>query len=167
MLPQELIKKICKLFDGSNVVISADSQSSSQIGDILRFKNVNLITPTEYEARISIKNNDDGLAVIASNLEKETNVKKILIKLGEDGIFIHQRNNKLVNYDILPSLNNNPKDVAGAGDSFLITSSMSLALKMNIWEIGFIGSLSAAIQISRIGNIPINSKELINNLKLL
>ena len=64
------------MFEGTNVIISADSQSSSQIGDIARFKNVNLITPTEYEARISIKNNDDGLAVIASNLEKVTNVKK-------------------------------------------------------------------------------------------
>ncbi len=167
ILTQQLIKRTCDLFKGSNVIITADSQSSSQIGDVTKFKKINLLTPTEYEARVGIKNNDDGLAVIASNLEKTTGIKKILIKLGEDGIFIHEKSNKVVKYDILPTLNNNPKDVAGAGDSFLIASSLSLALKFNIWEISLIGSLSAAIQISKIGNIPINNKELLSNLKVI
>ncbi len=167
VLTNNLVHKICKLFRGTKTVISADSQSSSQIGDIARFKNVHLITPTEYEARLSIRNQDDGLAVISSTLEKITGVKKILLKLGEDGVFIHEKSNKKVKNDILPTFNNNPKDVAGAGDSLLISSSMAIALNSNIWETSFIGSLSAALQISKIGNIPVRSKELINNLKKL
>jgi len=164
VLPQELVNKICKLFENTKVIISADSQSSSQSGNISRFKNINLITPTEYEARISIRNHDDGLAIITSKLEKISGVKKILLKLGDDGIFIHEKTNKGVNNNIIPTFNNNPKDVAGAGDCFLISSSLALTLKLNIWEISLIGSLAAAIQISKIGNIPLSSKELINNL---
>ena len=86
------------------------------------------------------------------------------MKLAQDGVFIHEGSNKKVINDTLPALNNNPKDVAGAGDCFLITSSMALALKSNIWEMSVIGSLSAAIQISRTGNSPLNVKELINDL---
>ena len=105
--------------------------------------------------------------MISSTLEKITGVKKILLKLGEDGVFIHEKSNKKVKNDILPTFNNNPKDVAGAGDSLLISSSMAIALNSNIWETSFIGSLSAALQISKIGNIPVRSKELISNLKKL
>ena len=36
----------------NNVWISADCQTSSQIGDIAKYKNVNLITPTEKELRV-------------------------------------------------------------------------------------------------------------------
>jgi len=104
------------------------------------------------------------LAIITSKLEKISGVKKILLKLGDDGIFIHEKTNKGVNNNIIPTFNNNPKDVAGAGDCFLISSSLALTLKLNIWEISLIGSLAAAIQISKIGNIPLSSKELINNL---
>ena len=164
VLPQYLVNKICSECKKSKIIIVADSQSSSQIGDITRFKNVDLITPTEYEARVSIKNQDDGLAVISSKISKSTGVKKILLKLAQDGVFIHEGSNKKVINDTLPALNNNPKDVAGAGDCFLITSSMALALKSNIWEMSVIGSLSAAIQISRTGNSPLNVKELINDL---
>ena len=66
--------------------------------------------------------------------------------------------------DRLPACNNSPKDTAGAGDSLLITSSLSLACKANIWEAAFLGSLSAGIQISRVGNIPLRAKELLIEL---
>ena len=56
---QDLLKNVFKLQEKKGIFISADSQSSSQIGDIGRFKNVNLITPTEREARLSIKNHED------------------------------------------------------------------------------------------------------------
>ena len=54
-----------------SVFIAADSQSSSQIGDISRFKGVQLITPTEREARIALQNHDDGLVVLSEKLMKK------------------------------------------------------------------------------------------------
>ena len=57
-------------------------------------------------------------------------------------------------------MNLNPVDTAGAGDSMLVVSSLSLAAKANIWEAAYLGSLAAAVQISRIGNLPINAKDL-------
>ena len=62
-------------------------------------------------------------------------------------------------------MNTSPKDVAGAGDSLLITSSLALLSGANIWEAASLGSLAAAIQVGRVGNTPITSDEIINNLK--
>ena len=95
------------------------------------------------------------------------NSKNILLKLGAEGVLIHAEDendkNKWVN-DQLPALNNSPKDVSGAGDSLLITSSMAICTGANIWEAAYIGSLAAAIQVSRVGNTPLILEEIIEEV---
>ena len=67
--------------------------------------------------------------------------------------------------DKIEALNKQPIDVAGAGDSMLVVSSLSLSLGNDIWESSLLGSLAAAIQVSRIGNIPLQSNDLLESLK--
>ena len=93
-LPQKLVDGVIKLAKENKTYLVADSQSSSQIGDIARFKNVNLITPTEHEARVSLKNYDDGLVVLAEKLRKITNSDHLILTLGKDGVVIQTKNNK-------------------------------------------------------------------------
>ena len=62
--------------------------------------------------------------------------------------------------DRMESFNLNPVDVAGAGDSLLVGSSMALALGAGLKEAALIGSILSAIQISREGNSPISKNEL-------
>jgi rfaE bifunctional protein kinase chain/domain len=166
-LPQQLVDQIIDLAKSKGVMLAADSQSSSQTGDISRFKGMNLITPTEYEARISTRNREDGLVVLAEQLRKNAEVDNILLKLGEEGLMIHAgcaKANDLLT-DRIDALNSLPKDVAGAGDSLLITSAMTLACDGTIWEAAFLGSLAAAIQVGRVGNTPIKVNELMQELK--
>jgi rfaE bifunctional protein kinase chain/domain len=171
-LPKNLVDKITKLAKLNNVFISADSQSSSQIGDIGRFKEMDLITPTEHEARISMRNNTDGLVILAEKLRSHSRSKYILLKLGEEGVIIHSKDfNNIKTHgsskatDSIPSLNTYPKDVAGAGDSMLITSSLALASGANIFESSLLGSISASIQIGRVGNTPLKSQEIISEIE--
>jgi bifunctional ADP-heptose synthase (sugar kinase/adenylyltransferase) len=144
----------------------ADSQSSSQVGDISRFKGMSLITPTEREARISLRDNESGLVVLAERLRKHSISKNVFLKIGEEGVLVHAETSATNTWltDRIPALNNNPIDVAGAGDSMMITSAMILATGGNIWEAACIGSIAAAIQVGRIGNIPITKNEIINNI---
>ena len=166
-LPQLLVDQIIDLAKTRGVMLAADSQSSSQIGNISRFKGMNLITPTEHEARISTRNREDGLVVLAEQLRKNAEVDNILLKLGEEGLMIHAGCAKANDWltDRIDALNCLPKDVAGAGDSLLITSAMTLACEGSIWEAAFLGSLAAAVQVGRVGNTPIRVKELIQELK--
>ena len=162
-LPQELVDKIVQLAKIKNVILAADSQSSSQIGDIARFNGMNLITPTETEARISTKNKEDGLIIMAEKLKKISNPKNILLKLGENGLLIHASIDSKSEWqtDKIEALNQFPKDVSGAGDSLLITSVMSIACGASIWESALLGSLAAAVQVGRVGNIPLHLNELL------
>lgn len=165
-LPQDLVDRIIKLAKENNIFLAADSQSSSQFGDIGRYKGVDLTTPTEHEARISLKNNDDGLVVLADKLCKLINNKHTFLKMGEEGLLIHVGDTQSDSWvtDRIPALNSAPKDVSGAGDSLLIASSMALGLGGNIWEAAAIGSMAAAIQVGRVGNTPIHSDELLEKL---
>jgi len=167
-LPQKLVDKISKIAFENNVILTADSQSSSQIGNIGRFKRMSLITPTEREARISERNNEDGLVVLAEKLRKQSESQNVLLKLGEEGVLIHS-NKEHNKYewitDRVPAMNTSPRDVAGAGDSLIITASLALACGGNIFESAFIGSLAAAIQVSRVGNIPLQLDELISEIR--
>ena len=166
VLPQNLVDEIIKIAKKNNIMISADSQSSSQTGDISRFSNVNLITPTEREARLSLRDNQIGLVRLAENLRNKTSAKNILLKLGEEGILVHPGADNSINEvtDRIGALNQSPKDVAGAGDSLLVSSSLSLLTGSSIWEASYIGSLAAAIQVGRVGNTPINANELIQQI---
>jgi bifunctional ADP-heptose synthase (sugar kinase/adenylyltransferase) len=162
-LPTELVNKMIALARQKNIFIAADSQSSSQIGDISRFKGVNLITPTEREARLSVRNREDGLVVLADELMRAMDVENILLKLGEEGLLVHTRGHAEWVTDRIEALNTQPKDVAGAGDSLLITSAMALASGASIWEAACLGSIAAAVQVGRVGNTPLTLADLLNN----
>lgn len=165
-LPQELVDQITSLAKKNKIFIAADSQSSSQTGDVGRFKNIDLITPTERELRISLKNYEDGLIILAENFRKITNAKNIILKLGEDGVIIHGNHNNSNNIltDQILALNQSPKDTAGAGDSMLVACAMALASGSDIWQASFLGSLAAGVQVSRVGNIPIKDEDLIKEI---
>jgi rfaE bifunctional protein kinase chain/domain len=167
----DLIKKISNYAKKRKICVTADSQISSQIGDVSKYKNIDLLSATEFEVRTSLKNSNDGLVVLSEKLRKITNNLNLIMKLQEDGIFIHSYcKNKFINSqyknDEIFAINKNPIDAAGAGDSMLAAASLSLALGNDIWVSSLLGSFASAIQISRIGNIPIKSSELKNLIKL-
>jgi len=76
-----------------------------------------------------------------------------------------QSNDKSFITDKINALNTSPKDVSGAGDSLLIVSSMTLALKGDIWMAAGLGSLAAAIQVGRVGNVSLKLNEILKEIK--
>jgi sugar/nucleoside kinase (ribokinase family) len=88
----------------------------------------------------------------------------MLLKLGAEGLIIIAGQESLTT-DKLSALNRNPVDVAGAGDAMLAAASLCRAAGGSIWEAAYLGSVAAAIQISRIGNIPLRAEELIRELE--
>ena len=169
-LPQPLVEQIIQKTKRHGVMLAADSQSSSQVGDISRFRGMDLLTPTEREARISTRNHENGLVVLAESLRHQSSAHNVLLKLGEEGLLIHAGNDQMLGQandwltDRVDALNSAPKDVAGAGDSLLITSAMALACGATIWEAACLGSLAAAVQVGRVGNTPLCVEELLQEL---
>ncbi len=162
-LPQDLVDRISEECLRRNVMMVADSQSSSQVGDVSRFKSAALLTPTEREARIALGNYEDGLVVLAELLRQSSNAQNVVITLGAEGILIHAKDGNRSHWetDRLAALNTAPKDSAGAGDSLLVCSAMAMALGRGIWESLYLGSLAAACQVGRIGNVPLKTEDLL------
>jgi len=169
VLVQNLVDKLTGLCRERDIMVVADSQSSSQIGDISRFKNMELITPTEYEARLALQNFTDGLIYLGESLRRKAMVKNILLTLGTEGLIVHASADTGSGYDTdrLPALNTAPKDVSGAGDSLLTCASLALAARVDIWMAAYLGSLASACQVGRVGNVPINTRELMQEIELI
>lgn len=161
-LPQTLIDELITHSSKREILMAADSQSSSQIGDVSRFKGMELITPTEREARLAVHDFNSGLAVLAQRLQAKARCKNILMTLGAEGLLLYAATDKEDEWhtDRLPPFNTAPKDVAGAGDSLLVCASMAMAVGCDIWQSAFLGSLAAAWQVGRIGNTPLRSEDL-------
>jgi len=137
------IKNICKK---RNIPIFADSQYSSQFGDLKKYNNVTLVTPTEYEARCCLQSND-GLALLAEKLAKELSCRYLVITLGEFGIFIIDNVSKR-SIDIFPALNISPKYISGAGDTLLSYLSFGLVNDLTIWEAAYLASVAVSLKLN-------------------
>jgi rfaE bifunctional protein kinase chain/domain len=167
-LPQYLVDAISEICRLHKVSMVADSQSSSQVGNVSRFKNMLLITPTEHEARLATRDSGSGLVVLAEILRKTAKAKHIFITLGEEGLLIHSpedMNNEICT-DQLSALNKAPKDVSGAGDCMLTCSALTLIAGGTVWQAAYLGSIAAACQVGRIGNKPLMASEVISELKI-
>ncbi len=160
-LPQPLVDGLIERARDSGLVVVADSQCSSQIGDVSRFRGMDLLTPTEHEARLSLRNQEDGLVVLAEKLRARSQAKNIILKLGSEGALLHLHDsNDLVQTDRIPALNSLPLDVAGAGDSLLVGSAMAMAVGASPWVAAYIGAAAAAFQVGSIGNRPLTVADL-------
>jgi rfaE bifunctional protein kinase chain/domain len=166
VLTKNLIDNITEIGLKNNIFMSADSQSSSQIGDISKFRNMTLVTPTEREIRLALNDFSSGLVVLSEKLANITSSKYVFTTLGSEGIMIYNSSKDEFLTDNIKALGNVVKDVSGAGDSLLICSSMALCVGANIWESAYLGSIVAAIQVSRIGNIPLTKEEIIDELAI-
>ncbi|MCS6763643.1 MAG: PfkB family carbohydrate kinase [Candidatus Protistobacter heckmanni] len=162
-LPQDLVDAICVHCKRLGIPMVADSQSSSQVGDIARFKDMLLITPTEREARLALRDFNSGMVVLAEQLHQRAAAQNVVITLGAEGLLGHKLEMGVDGEwvtDRLPAFNTVPKDTAGAGDSFLTCASMALVAGSSLWQSMYLGSLAAACQVGRVGNTPLSPAEI-------
>jgi len=100
--------------------------------------------------------------VLSDKLQRAAEAENIIVTLGAEGLLLHALDkNGAYRTDRLPAFNTAPKDVAGAGDCLFACASLGLRAGYDIWRSTYLGALAAAHQVSRVGNLPIDSKDLI------
>jgi rfaE bifunctional protein kinase chain/domain len=144
----------------------ADSQVSNRWGNILDFKNFNLILPNEKEARFSLADQDSAVRQLGTKLYKASKSKYLILKLGEKGI-ITFRKSALNPRDFFPieSFVKKVEDGIGAGDALLAVSSLSLIASGNIVIASILGNIAASIACEKKGNHPIKISEIFGRIK--
>jgi rfaE bifunctional protein kinase chain/domain len=166
VLPQSLVDRVSDACQARGIMMVDDSQASSQISDVSRFKGMWLLTPTEREARLAMRDNRSGLVVLADKLLKKARASHVLMTLGAEGLLIHAPNDRdgFIT-DRLPAFNSMPRDVSGAGDSLLTCTAMAMAVGNDIWKSAYLGAVAAACQVGRVGNIPLSAEQIIAELR--
>tara|TARA_R110002110_G_scaffold405945_1_gene625393 strand:- start:3235 stop:4776 length:1542 start_codon:yes stop_codon:yes gene_type:complete len=165
-LPQSLVDRITAEGVQRKIMMGADSQASSQLSDISRFRGMDLVVPTEREARLATQDSDSGLAVLANNLRCKSNAKNVLITLGAEGMLVHGEKEGEYQTDRLPAFNAAPKDVAGGGDSVFTAVALAMAAGTDVWRSAYIGALAAGYQVSTVGNQPLKLQTLYEEIDL-
>lgn len=151
------------------VKVFGDLQCSSQTGDVSQYRDIELITPTEKEARIALGDYTSGLEALARNLLDCTQNRSIAITLAGQGFLSYSRDFEKDTYlsEYFPALEQHPVDVAGAGDSLLAAYALGLCKGLSYMEASTLGACFAGISVSRIGNIPLKPVEIksyLNNI---
>lgn len=167
MITPNILDCIFKVSKKYNKKLFGDSQSSSQIGDISKFMNYDLIKPTEKEARFALDDKYDGLELIGTKLMKKTKAKNIVLTLGANGFIAFQStdNDLFIKTQHFPAINPHPVDVVGAGDALLTGLAISICAGGNLMEASVIGTIIASISVGKMGNIPISHDEVIKYLE--
>ena len=159
-LPQPLVEAVIKECKSRSIPFYVDSQASSQVGNVGRFIGADFISATEREARLATGDFKSGVQNVANTLLASSQSSGLFLKLGAEGLIVIQADSPFYT-DSLPAFNNNPIDVAGAGDAMLASASLCRRCGGSIFEAAYIGSVAAALQVSRAGNLPLSSNELI------
>jgi rfaE bifunctional protein kinase chain/domain len=168
VLSPQVVEQILTIASQFELFVSADSQSSSQIGNLGKFRTVNLISATEREARLELKDSTSGLVIVAEGLRVQLESTNLLLKMGGDGVLISSEDDthQMLPTDEIAAINRNPVDTSGAGDSMLAGASLSLAAGASIYEAALIASVLSGIQVGRLGNVPISQETLRSVLQL-
>ena len=136
----------------------ADSQVASRWGNILDFKNFDLITPNEKELRFSLADQDTAIRPLASVLFEKSNCKVLMLKLGERGLMTVRRkisDKDMRSFFVLDAFEKNAVDPVGCGDALLSYAAISLYLSKNPLIASILGSISAGLLSLISGNVPI------------
>jgi len=139
----------------------ADSQVATRWGNILDFKDFDLITPNEREVRFSLADQDSNLSELTRNLIKQAKFKNLLLKLGEKGLFAVSNTDKQSYSFTVPTFVKNLNDAVGAGDALLSYASLSLLKSKSLIVAAILGSFAAACSCEINGNETIKPEAIL------
>jgi rfaE bifunctional protein kinase chain/domain len=139
----------------------ADSQVASRWGNITEFRGFDLITPNEREARFALGDQDSGVRPLASSLFDAAKCKTLILKLGDKGVLTcrHSDHEALDSFFVVDSFVDRLVDGVGAGDALLAYSTLCMLASKCEFTATIIGTLAAACECEKDGNVPINVED--------
>jgi rfaE bifunctional protein kinase chain/domain len=135
----------------------ADSQVASRWGNITEFRDFDLITPNEREARFALGDQDSGIRPLASALYDAARCQTLILKLGERGVLTCRSadHESIDSFMVLDSFAERVVDAVGAGDALLAYATLARMATGSDAVATILGSMAAACECEMDGNIPV------------
>ncbi|MCW5766855.1 MAG: adenylyltransferase/cytidyltransferase family protein [Phycisphaeraceae bacterium] len=137
---------------------------------LTRFHAYDLLCPSERELRDALNCHDQGLASVAWDFMQRTATRTLIVTMGADGLVAFEpRASALqagadfvssVTGEHVPALCGHAADPLGCGDALLAAAALATAAGLGAMPSAFLGSVAAAAEAQRLGNIPISAADL-------
>jgi len=144
----------------------ADSQVASRWGNITEFKDFDLITPNEREARFALGDQDSGVRPLASALYDTARCKTLILKLGERGVLTCRSadHESLDSYIVVDSFAERVVDAVGAGDALLAYATLGKLATGSDAVATILGSIAAACECELDGNVQVTPANVVGKI---
>jgi rfaE bifunctional protein nucleotidyltransferase chain/domain len=170
LLSPGVLGRLCVSLRRHARILSGDV--SGRRANLTRMFHMDLLCPTESELRDALNMFDESLPAVAWRLLKETRSKAAMVTLGPEGLIGFdpipdegapapaEQWRTRVRSEHVPALCAHAIDPLGCGDALLATATLALASGGSLLAASFLGSLAAACEAQRLGNIVISSADL-------
>jgi len=163
VLTEKLIRKVSALSLKMNFKILVDPK----FDNFFEFKNAFLFKPNrkELEDSFGIKLRDlNDLDDIAAKLIKKISCQNVIFTLGEQGMMIYENIRGKLKKEKISTKARKVADVSGAGDTVISTIAVCLSGGASLRDSAVISNFAAGIVVQEVGIVPVNKKELIENI---
>lgn len=149
---------------------------SGRRSGLLAMHRMDLLCPTESELRDAVHDYTDSLNAAVWKLMSATKAKNVLVTMGSDGLIAFDRLpgaeqrtgwDARVRGEHVPAMAVHAVDQLGCGDALLASATLALIAGASITEAGFMGSVAAAHEASRLGNVVVTHADIRAGLKRL
>ena len=136
---------------------------------LLGFQHVDLLCPTEREVRTMLNDFSSGLSAVAWQIMQKTQARHLFITLEKRGMVVFERGSQQrssrewsdrLKSEQLPSFADYAVDRLGCGDALLAIATLSLASGDDLMQAAYLGNAAAALEVSMLGNLPIQATSL-------
>lgn len=167
MITGSLLTRVLPALRQNVPVLTADVSGGQ--ASLLEFRHVDLLCPTEREARATLNDHSSGLSALAWKLMEKTQARRLFITLEKRGMVVFDRQTQRrdspewggrLKSEQLPALADHPIDLLGCGDALLAASTLTLAAGGSLMSAAYVGAVAAALEASTLGNQPIEAKNL-------
>ncbi len=162
LINRAMIKNLVQIAKKHNKTTIADPKGL----DFTKYAGVNLLTPNKKEASLASGmeiTDAKTLAEVGSVLLDKSDIDKLLITCGKDGMVLFEKNRKPFK---MATRAREVYDVSGAGDTVLAVLGLGVAAGLPFKAAVSLANTAAGIVVGKVGTAAVTQKELLQALKL-
>jgi rfaE bifunctional protein kinase chain/domain/rfaE bifunctional protein nucleotidyltransferase chain/domain len=138
-------------------------------GNLLQYRQVDLLCPTERELRNTLHDFEEGLSSVAYRLLHETQARHLVCTLDKHGLVAFERPSQdpttalwsdRLHSAHFPSFGDRCLDRLGCGDAMLTCATLALAGGASLIQAAYLGNAASAIELGLLGNVPVAHDQL-------
>ena len=140
---------------------------------LLRFRDVDLLCPSERDVRQQLNDTQSGLNAVMYRLFRGSGARQALVTMDKQGLVAFDQCQvtqpgeaweRKLRGAYLPSLGGSAVDSLGCAEALLATASATLAVGASLHAAAYLGSLAAALAGQQLGNQPVQLDAMVARL---